>query len=121
MAKKILIADDEIDILKVVTFRLRKSGYEILTAVNGKEALDLIQVKRPDLILLDLRMPLMDGYEVCKRIKHDEELKKIPVILLTASKINEAPEKVRELEADDYLIKPFDPAKLFEKVKKFIG
>ncbi len=121
MPKKILIVDDEIDILKVVTFRLKKAGYEVLTAVNGKEALDSIRDKRPDLILLDLRLPIMDGYEVCRQVKTDETLKNIPIIFLTASQAERIKEKVKGYDAEDYLIKPFEPEELLEKVKKFIG
>ncbi|RKY41142.1 MAG: hypothetical protein DRP85_07075 [Candidatus Makaraimicrobium thalassicum] len=121
MAKKILVADDEIDILTVIAFRLESLGYEVLTAVNGKEALDSIQKQTPDLILLDLRMPVMDGYEVCRRLKSDEKLKHIPVILLTASVVSEMVQKTRELEADDYVIKPFIAEELAEKIRKSIG
>ena len=121
MAKKILIVDDEPDILKIVSFRLKKAGYEVTTAVNGKVALECVQKERPDLILLDLRLPIMDGYEVCKRLKSDEVLKSIPIILLTASMVSTVREKTKEFKADDYLVKPFDPDKLREKIKKFIG
>lgn len=120
MPKKILVVDDEVDILKVVTFRLRKSGYEILTAVDGREGLELIRNERPDLILLDLRLPVIDGYEVCRQVKADEELKNIPVILLTASSAAKIIERTKEFKADDYIIKPFNPTELLEKVKKLI-
>ena len=121
MAKKILVVDDEPDILKVVIFRLKKLGHEIATATNGQEALDSIQKEKPDLILLDLRLPVIDGYEVCKRLKTDEELKHIPIILLTASTAGSIAEKTKEFKADDYLIKPFDMKELRAKVKKFLG
>ena len=121
MAKKILAVDDEPDILKVVIFRLKKIGYEVITAIDGKEALDLAERERPDLILLDLRLPIINGYEVCQKIKADEKLKKIPVILLTASTSSEFAEKMKEYQADDYLVKPFEPEELLTKIKKFIG
>ena len=120
MAKKVLVVDDEPDILKMVTFRLKKEGYEVITAKDGQEALDLIKSGRPDLVLLDLRLPVMDGYEVCRILKIDENLKQIPVIFLTASVVGSIVEKVKEFKADGYLIKPFDPVKLLETVKKFI-
>ena len=120
MTKKILVVDDEPDIRKIVTFRLKKAGYEIATATNGQEALDSAQKEKPDLILLDLRLPIIDGYEVCRRLKTDQELKHIPVILLTASSAGKIAEKTKEFKADDYLIKPFDPEKLLAKVKKFL-
>ncbi len=122
MAKKILAVDDEPDILKVVTFRLRKAGYEIITAEDGQKALDLIKAQKPGLVLLDLRLPIIDGSEVCKQVKADDELKSIPIILLTAtSSMNKIADKAKELKADDYLTKPFDPEELLKKVKKFIG
>jgi len=120
MAGKILVVDDEPDILKMVTFRLKKEGYEVITAKDGQEALDLINRERPDLVLLDLRLPVMDGYEVCKRLKTDKNLKQIPVVFLTASVTSSIAEKVKAFNADSYLIKPFDPVKLLETVKKFI-
>lgn len=120
MPKRILIVDDEPDILRVVIFRLKKSGYEVLTAVNGQEALDLIQKEPLDLIILDLRLPLISGLEVCKQIKSNDKLKHIPVILFTAS-TNCVKEKAIEVCADDYLIKPFEPEIFLQKVKKLIG
>ena len=121
MAKKILVVDDEPDILKMVTFRLKKEGYEFITAVDGQEALDLINRQRPDLVLLDLRLPVVDGYEVCKRLKTNEDLRQIPVILVTASSAAEIAEKTKDFQADDYLIKPFEPEELLDKIKKFIN
>ncbi len=119
--KKILVVDDEPDVLKVVSFRLEKAGYEVLAASNGKIALDLILENKPDLILLDLQMPVMDGYEVCRSIKGDDELKKIPIILLTAKSASIVVDMVNKLEADGYLVKPFDPDELLKEVRKFIG
>ncbi|MFA5337309.1 MAG: response regulator [Candidatus Omnitrophota bacterium] len=119
--KKVLVVDDEVDILKVVSFRLKKAGYEVLTASNGKIALDLISVNRPDLILLDLRMPVMGGEEVCARIKNDALLKDIPIILLTASSGGKIAEKARELGVEDCLVKPFDSDILLKKVQKLIS
>ena len=118
--KKILIVDDEPDILKVVTFRVKKLEYEVVTATNGQEALDLIQKEEPDLILLDIELPVMNGYEVCQRVKTNEKLKHIPIIFLTASSASKIAEKVKEFNADDYLIKPFDSKELLKKIKNFI-
>ena len=71
-------------------------------------------------MLLDLRLPVVDGYEVCRRIKADEKLKRIPVVLLTASAFSDIEEKMKELKADDFLVKPFEPEALLEKVKKYV-
>jgi len=119
MGKKILIVDDEPDLLRVATFRLKKFGYEVLTARDGQEALDLLQKDTPDLIFLDLKLPVMSGYEVCRQIKSDNNLKNTPVVLFTASSDRIA-EKAKEIGADDYMTKPFGPEDLLEKIKKFL-
>ncbi|MDD5681258.1 MAG: response regulator [Candidatus Omnitrophica bacterium] len=120
MGNKILIIDDEPDLLRITTYRLRKAGYEILTAVNGKEALDLLEKELPGLIFLDLRLPLISGRDVCKHIKADKRLKNIPVVLFTASS-DHISETASEIGADDYIIKPFEPEALLGKIKKFLG
>lgn len=120
MLKKILIVDDEPDILTVTTYRLEKLGYEISTAIDGREALNVVHKETPDLIFLDLLLPIINGYEVCKQIKADERLKRIPVVLFTASVVHDILEKVKETGADDYLLKPFTPEDLLEKVRRFM-
>ena len=121
MAKKILAVDDELDILKIVAFRFKKAGYEVIEAVDGQKAMDLIKAQNPDLVILDLRLPILDGWEVCRRIKGSDEFKSTPVILLSASAGTLNLETMKELKADDYLLKPFEPEVLLEKVKRFIG
>ena len=120
MAKKILLVDDEPDILKVTAFRLEKNGYEVFTVLNGKEALGLLKKKTPNLIFLDLILPQMSGHELCKRIKMEDRLKDIPIILFTASATH-VREKVRALGANGFLLKPFSPEELLSKVKEFLG
>lgn len=120
MERKILIVDDEPDLLKVVSFRLEKAGYKVLCAITGKEALEMAARERPDLILLDLRLPLLNGLEVCVQLKKSEELKQIPVIIFTAS-TSHIDEKTKACGADDYIIKPFTPEELSGKIKKLIG
>ena len=120
MRYKILVVDDEPDILRVVIFRLKKLGYEVLTASDGKEGLDLIKSKRPDLVLLDFRLPTIDGLEITRRVKADDELKNIPIILLTASSTVEISKKAEEANADDCITKPFEPEELLAKVKSFL-
>ncbi|MFH2145877.1 MAG: response regulator [Candidatus Omnitrophota bacterium] len=119
--KKILVVEDELIILKFVVFRLEKEGYEVLSATDGRVALDIIQNRKPDLVLLDVFIPSLDGYEVCKCVKEDTKLRHIPVILFTASEPTIVAHKGKEVGADDYIIKPFDPEQLLEKIKKFIG
>jgi len=119
MPKKILIVDDEADVIKIVSFRLKRAGYEVTTASDGLSALDLIKNVSFDLVLLDVRMSGMDGYEVCRAMKSDEKLKDIPVIFITASAGIAITDKAKEYKADDYIIKPFEPEELLKKVEKF--
>jgi len=120
MAKKILIVDDEPDLLKVTVTRLETSGYEVLQAVSSEGALEVLKKNKPDLILLDLLLPDMQGDTLCKQLKSDKALKDIPIVLFTAS-IVRVPEKVKEMGADDYILKPFEPEDLLFKIKKFTG
>jgi CheY-like chemotaxis protein len=122
MAKTILVVDDEPDILDLATVRLKKLGYEIVEAVDAEEAVAFLQNNTPDLILLDLLLPKMQGDELCKKLKSDCKYKNIPVILFTASAIRTGlPEKIKEIGADDCIMKPFEPQELISKVKRFIG
>lgn len=120
MEKKILIVDDEPDILEVTIPRLKKSGYTVLTTTTSEEALDLVPKNMPDLILLDMLLPKMQGDELCKWLKKEDKFKHIPIIIFTAS-IVRIPEKVNEMGADDYILKPFDAKELLRKIRKFIG
>jgi DNA-binding response OmpR family regulator len=120
MAGKILLVDDELDLAVVTKRRLESAGYEVLTAETGEDALAFLQKDIPHLILLDLLLPIMQGEEVCKRIKCDANLKHVPVILFTASS-SDIPKVAKEVGADDYIVKPFEPEELLGKVRKFIG
>ena len=120
MAKKILVVDDESDLLKVTLLRLNKTGYETFSGANGQEALDLTRQIIPDLIILDVYLPMINGDDLTKILKKDDELKHIPIILISAS-IKTLDEKARESGADGYLAKPFEPEELIAKVRKFIG
>lgn len=119
--KCVLLVDDEPDILKTVVFRLKKAGYQIITAEDGKTGLELARREKPDLILLDLTLPVMDGCEVCQRLKSDDNFKKIPVIFLTASMVDKITDKIKEFSVEDYIIKPFESEELLNKVRKYIG
>ena len=120
MGKKILFADDEPDILTVALFRLKEAGYEVVTAVNGKEVLDLLKDGHFDLLLLDLRLPVINGFEICKKIRSDERLKHILVIIFSAS-VDKLMLGAKECGASDCLAKPFESEQLLDKVKKVIG
>ena len=121
MAKKILIVDDEPDILRATKVRLMSFGYEIITASDGNDTVNLIQKDTPDLILLDLRLPRMDGDKICAMLKADDKFKHIPIIIFTASNDLNTSKKVKESGADGYLIKPFAQEELRQIIKKFLG
>lgn len=120
MVKKILVVDDEPDLLLMMSLRLHTAGYHPLKAASGEAALDILKDNMPDLILLDLLLPKIQGQEICKRLKSDNKFKHIPIIVFTAS-ITRISEKTREMGADDYILKPFEPEDLLFKIKKFIG
>ena len=122
MAKgKILVVDDEIYIVHILDFSLGMEGYEVLTALDGEQALDKARVEKPDLIVLDIMMTKLDGYETCKRLKADEATKQIPVILLSAKGRNVDQKVGFEVGADDYITKPFSPRKLVERINAVLG
>jgi DNA-binding response OmpR family regulator len=121
VAQKILIVDDEVDILRALEYRFKKAGYETLTARNGVEALNLMQKEIPDLLIIDYYMPKMNGHEAIKRIRNDESLKHLPIILFTASVGKKTTLKAEEAGADDYIMKPYDFDEVLEKVKKLLG
>ncbi|MDY6931192.1 MAG: response regulator [Halobacteriota archaeon] len=114
---KILIVDDEIDSLKSLKMALEFEGYAVVEAMNGPKALDIVYAEHPDLVLLDLMMPEMDGYEVCRKMRGDSKISHIPVIMLTC--ISEVDNKIEGIEvgADDYVTKPFNLSELKARVK----
>jgi len=116
----ILVIDDEEDIRELLKFNLENEGYSVSSVATGEEALDSVRKLFPDLIILDLMLPGIDGLEVCKKIKSDEQLQHIPVLMLTA-KSEETDEVIGlELGADDYLTKPFSPRILLARLKSLI-
>ena len=117
----ILVADDDPDILNLVSKRLTKRGYRVITAVNGKEALELIRSRRPAAAVLDWMMPLLHGQEVCERVKADPSTAKVPVVLLTAKAAEMDIEKGFRGGADDYITKPFDITELDLTLKRLIA
>jgi DNA-binding response OmpR family regulator len=118
---KILIAEDEPDIRDLIAFTLRFAGYEVVTGINGEEAVQLARKELPDLILLDVRMPKMTGYDACKEIKADETLKDIPVVFLSAKGQEAEIRDGMEAGAEEYLLKPFAPDQLTERVRAVLA
>ncbi len=118
--KKILIIDDEPDILELLVLRLEANGYEVTSATDGQKGLDKARNENPDLIILDLMLPSIDGYKVCRMLKFDERFKKIPIVLFTA-RTQEADMKLgQEVGADAYITKPFEPNILLSKVAELL-
>lgn len=117
MSKRILIVEDELDIIELISFHLKKEGFEIDFVTEGDQALPAIEEQRPDLILLDLMLPGMDGFDVCRQLKGIPEHKNIPIIMVSAK--SEEPDIVSGLElgAEDYVTKPFSPKILISRVK----
>jgi DNA-binding response OmpR family regulator len=117
----ILIADDDPDILELVSFRLERAGYEVLQARNGEEAVQVAIVRRPDLAILDVMMPRLDGYEATRRLREHDETRRMPVILLTARVQEDDIARGFEAGADDYVKKPFSPQELGSRVQAVLG
>jgi DNA-binding response OmpR family regulator len=112
----VLVADDDDDILLLVTTRLRRDGFEVIAARNGEEALALARERQPDIAVLDVGMPKLDGLEVLQRIREDELLKEMRVMLLTAKAQESDVRRGYEVGADAYVRKPFSPADLSLRV-----
>ena len=121
MAKKILVVDDEPVIVQMVTSRLRASGYSCISARDGADGLGKARSEHPDLIILDVMMPKMDGFEVCATLKQDERYQKIPIILFTAKAGEEARQVgLQDCGADAYLTKPFEAQTLLAKISELL-
>ena len=118
---KILIAEDERDIRDLVAFTLRFAGHEVFTATNGEEAVDMVPKVNPDIILMDVRMPRMTGYEACKVLKQNPDLKDIPVVFLSAKGQEAEIQQGLEAGAEEYLLKPFAPDQLTSHVKAILA
>ncbi|MFA5157317.1 MAG: response regulator [Candidatus Omnitrophota bacterium] len=120
MAKKILLVDDEPDIVTTIKMRLEATGYEVTVATDGNTAYNKAKSENPDLIILDLMLPDMDGYQVCRLLKFDQRYKNIPVIMLTAKSQKEDKEWGEKVGADCYITKPFDLKELTAKIKELL-
>ena len=117
----VLAADDDEDVLELVTFRLERSGYTVLQAHDGEEAWELARDAQPDLAVLDVLMPKLDGFELTRRIRADEATRRIPIILLTARAQDADVQQGFDAGADDYIRKPFSPQELRARVQAILG
>lgn len=118
--KRILVVDDELDMLMVIKLRLEASGYEVITATDGLEGLNIARKTKPDLIVLDVMLPKMNGYKVSRFLKFDEEYKHIPIVMLTALAGEEDRSTGIETGANAYISKPFETQELLDTVRRFL-
>jgi DNA-binding response OmpR family regulator len=116
--KKILIVDDERDIVKALTIRLQHNGYDVVTAFDGAQGIFMAHKEKPDLIILDIRMPAGDGFSVAEKLKQSGQTDRIPIIFLTGSPERNAEGRAMELGARFYIKKPYDPEELLDAVKR---
>ena len=119
--KKILVVEDEKDMAYAVTLQLEAKGYEVIAASDGKEGLDKARTQNPDLILLDLMLPKIDGYKVCRMLKFDSKYKNIPIIIFTARAQDSDKKTGKEVGADAYMTKPFEPSALLDKIRELLA
>jgi len=120
-SKKILIVDDEADLVETVRFPLEMEGYHVLVSYNGEDALNQARKEKPDLILLDLMLPKLDGYKVCRLLKFDDRYKHIPILMLTAKTQEKDKALGMETGANEYITKPFEIDHLIKKVKAYLN
>lgn len=121
MRSTILSVDDERDVTELVHFHLTKAGYNVITAASGREALDRVYQHSPDLILLDLMLPDIDGFGVCEILRRQPATATIPIVILTAWATHDARHFGLELGALDYMTKPFSPKELVERVRRLLN
>ena len=117
-AQKILVCDDERHIVRLIQVNLERQGYQVVTAYDGKEGLEKVKSEKPDMVVLDVMMPYMDGFEVLKHIRRDPETESLPVIMLTAKAQDKDVFEGYHYGADMYLTKPFNPMELISFVKR---
>jgi len=120
MPKKILVVDDEESILVLIRTRLKAAGYDVVTGASGTEALEKVRSEKPDLAILDVMMPPPNGYQVCRAIKDDADLRHIPVAMLTAKATDSDKFWGEESGADAYITKPYNPQELMEIIKRLM-
>ena len=120
MSKCILVVEDQEDNRQIVRDLLTTTDYEVMEAENGEEALAAVAKQRPDLILMDIQLPVMDGYEATRRIKADPALANIPVIAVTSYALSGDEEKARAAGCDDFVPKPFSPRQLLAKIRQYL-
>jgi two-component system cell cycle response regulator DivK len=118
--KRILVVEDQEDNRRILRDLLTSAGFDMIELDNGEDAITSAQEGRPDLILMDIQLPILDGYEATRRIKADPDLKSIPIIVVTSYALSGDEEKARLAGCDDYVAKPFSPRQLLAKIKEYV-
>jgi len=118
---KILLVEDEPDIIRLVKFTLEQRNFEVVATSNGLAAIEIASTEKPDLILLDVMMPVINGYDTCVRLKKNEKTKDIPVIILSAKAQKKEVDRALRVGAADFIAKPFSPRELREKIEKILS
>ena len=121
MSKRILVVEDQPDNRQIIRDMLAPTDYEIIEAEDGEQALAAVAKQRPDLILMDIQLPIMDGYEATRRIKADPALKMIPIIAVTSYALSGEEQKARAAGCDDYVPKPYSPRQLMAKIRQYLS
>ena len=121
MSKRILVIEDQEDNRRILRYLLRSAQYEVIEAVTGEEGVDLAERERPDLILMDIQLPGLDGYEATRRIKSNAALRHIPIIVVTSYALNGEERIARAAGCDDYVPKPFSPRQLLAKIRQYLS
>lgn len=121
MTKRILVVEDQEDNRQILRDLLSNAGYEMIEAEDGEQALEQVAKHRPDLILMDIQLPLMDGYEATRRIKADPDLKSIPIIVVTSYALSGDEEKARVAGCDAYVAKPYSPRALLAQIREYLS
>ncbi len=119
--KKILVVDDEPNVVRTLTFVLKKEGYDVSSAMNGEEAIAKVKESKPSLMFLDIMMPKKDGYEVCRELKSDINLRDIHIVMLSAKGQEADKEKALSLGANEFMTKPFSPIGVVGRVKELLA
>jgi two-component system cell cycle response regulator DivK len=120
MSRRILVVEDQEDNRQILRDLLGSVGYEMDEAENGEQALAAVKARRPDLILMDIQLPVLDGYEATRRIKADPQLKSIPIIVVTSYALSGDEAKARASGCDAYVTKPYSPRQLLAKIKEYL-
>src|SRR5262252_4422493 len=120
MKKRILVVEDQEDNRQILRDLLANAGYDMIEAEDGEQAIKLAASHQPDLILMDIQLPLVDGYEATRRLKADPELKKIPIIVVTSYALSGDDSKAHDAGCDAYITKPYSPRQLLAKIKEFL-